>query len=339
MPEANVDLILPGENGGAPTAHGGIAATLLSNGMNPSALRTNAVLRKDEWELLDRAVVEVGRERLPAVQDLFDRNLVLNVPNGMGITVVQHQEQSEFIAAEMTMDGVTRSNYDHLRFDLVSTPLPIIHRDFQLTARHLAASRNGGIPLDTSGIEEATRQVAEKIEDVLFNGQSSGDVLGFGSSSAQIFGYTNRTNRNTVTVTAHWNDSASSGTTILADVLSAITTAQADRMYGPYMLYVPTNWWVDIFDDFKDSSDKTIIQRIRELPGIIDVKVADKLTDDNAVLVQMTRSNVDMAVGMQPTVVQWETQGGMVLNFKVMAIMTPRIKLDYGDRSGVVHLS
>lgn len=337
MPEANVDLILPSQGGA--TAHGSVAENLLANGKNPAALRTNDVLRKDEWELLDRAVVQIARERLIATQDLFERDLILNVPNGMGITVVQHQEQSEFIAAEMTMDGVTRSNYDLLRFDLVSTPLPIIHRDFQLTARHLAASRNGGIPLDTSGIEEATRQVSEKIEDVLFNGQTSGDVLGFGSSSAQLFGYTNRTNRNTITLAQNWDASGKTGEEILADVLSMITAAQADRMYGPYMLYVPTAYWVPLMDDFKANSDKTILQRLRELPNIIDVKVADKLTANNVLLVQMTRSNVDMAVGMQPTVVRWEEQGGMVINFKVMAIMVPRIKLDYGNRSGVVHLS
>jgi hypothetical protein len=40
---------------------------------------------------------------------------------------------------------------------------------------------------------------------------------------------------------------------------------------------------------------------------------------------------------MQTTVVSWEGQGGMVLYFKVMAIMVPRIKLDHGARSGVVH--
>lgn len=336
MPD-DMDFIF--SDSGAPQATGGVASLLLNNDMNINSLRTNAVLRKDEWELLDRAVVQIARERLPAVQDLFDRNLTFDVPNPMGITVVQHQEQSEFIAAEVTMDGVTRSNYDNLRFDLVSTPLPIFHRDFQLTARHLAASRNGGIPLDTSGIEEATRQVAERIEDVLFNGVSAGDVLGFGSSSAQIFGYTNRTNRNTVALAVDWDASAITGLLILADVLAMITAAEADRMYGPFMLYVPTAFWVPLMDDFKTNSDKTILQRIKELPSIIDVKVGDKLTAANILLVQMTRNNVDMAMGMQPTVVQWETQGGMVLNFKVMAIMVPRIKLDYGNRSGVVHMS
>ena len=73
---------------------------------------------------------------------------------------------------------------------------------------------------------------------------------------------------------------------------------------------------------------------LRKSAGIEDVKPADKLADSNVLLVQMTKSNVDMVIGMQPTTVQWETQGGMMMMFKVMSIMVPRIKLDHGNRSG-----
>jgi uncharacterized linocin/CFP29 family protein len=328
-----------GSDGAAISAQGDVAQRLLDNDMNVNALRTNAVLRKDEWEMLDAAVVEVARERLVGVADLVELNLTFNVPNALGTTIIQHETRSEMTAAEISMDGVTKGQNDRVTFSLVSTPLPIIHHDFQITARNLASSRRIGTPLDTTQVEEATRQVAETTENLLFNGNTSGDILGFGSSSAQMFGYTNRTDRNTVSLATVWDDSAVTGATILTDVLSMITGAQADRMYGPYMLYVPTNYWVLLMDDFKAESDKTILDRLRALPGMIDVKVADKLADDNVILVQMTRSNVDLAVGMQPTTIQWETQGGMVMFFKVMSIIVPRIKLDHNGRSGVVHLS
>lgn len=331
--------IIQGHEGGGVSAHGSVAEMLLNSNMDVSALRTHAVLRKEEWLLLDKAVLTVARERLNVVADLFSNNLTFDVPNGMGTTIIQHQTQSEMIAAEVSMDGVTRGNYDHLTYNLISTPLPITHSDFQITARHLAASRNGGVSLDVSMAEEAARQVAETLETTLLNGNTSGDVLGFGSSSAQLFGYTNRTGRNTVTLSEVWDISTKTGEEILADVIAMINASHAARMFGPFMLYVPQAYWVQLMEDFKANSDKTVMQRIKELPDIIDVKPADKLTADNVLLVQMTKSNVDMAVGMQPTVVAWETQGGMVLNFKVMAIMVPRIKLDHGDRSGVTHLA
>lgn len=334
-------------DGSAVQASGDVAHRLISSGMDVQTLRpvfgnnlhANAVLRKDEWELLDKKVVTVARERLICVADLIGRGLTFDVPNGLGTTVIQHETQSEMTAAQISMDGVTRGQNDRVTFSLVSTPLPIIHHDFQIGLRALEASRKLGTPLDTTQVGEATRQVAETTEDLLINGNSSGDVLGFGSDTAQMFGYTNRTGRNTVSLAVNWDDSPSTGSTILADVLAMISAAQADRMFGPYMLYVPTNYWVILMDDFKTNSDKTIIQRIKEIAGIIDVRAADKLADDNVLLVQMTDSNVDMAIGMQPTTVQWDAEGGMLKKFKVMSIMVPRIKLDHNSRSGVVHLS
>lgn len=323
----------------APVGSGTVAQRLLAANMDPMALRDNATLRKDEWEQLDLAVVEVARERLVAVQDLINAGLTFPVENALGTLVVQHELASEMTAAEVTMDGVTRSRNDRVTFSLVSTPLPIIHHDFQITARHLAASRRVGQPMDVTQAGEASRQVSETMEALLFNGLSTGDTLGFGTSTAQLFGYTNRTGRNTVTLSANWDASATTGSDILDDVLAMITAAQSDRRYGPYMVYVPTLYWVPMMDDFKTNSDKTIIQRLKELPNIIDVKVADKLTANNVLLVEFTRANVDLVVGMQPTTISWETQGGMVMFFKVMSIMVPRIKLDSNGSSGVVHLS
>lgn len=334
-----IDIISGNEDGQISQAHGDVAQILLANNMNVQALRTNATLRKDEWIALDKAVVKVARERLNVVSDLMTNNLTFNVKNAMGTLVVQHETATEFTAAETTMDGVTHSSRDRQLFNLVSTPLPITHKDFQITLRNLEASRKLGQSLDTSQAEEAMRSVAETMESLTLNGLSLGDTLGFGSSSAQLFGYTNRTGRNTVSIGSNWDSSAATGATILANVLAMINSAQADNMFGPYMLYVPQAYWVELLEDFKSNSDKTIFQRLKEIPGIIDIKPADKLTANNVLLVQMTSSNVDMIVGQQPIVVSWATQGGMVLNFKVLTIMVPRIKLDAGGRSGVVHLS
>ena len=80
------------------------AQKLIANNMDVSALRTNAVLRKDEWEQLDAALISVARERLTAAADLMDRGLVYNVPNGMGTTIVQHETVSEMTEAQV-LDG------------------------------------------------------------------------------------------------------------------------------------------------------------------------------------------------------------------------------------------
>jgi len=48
---------------------------------------------------------------------------------------------------------------------------------------------------------------------------------------------------------------------------------------------------------------------------------------------------VRLVDGMANTSVQWESEGGMALNFKVMSIRVPQIRSDINGACGVVHAS
>jgi len=198
----------------------------------------------------------------------------------------------------------------------------------------LLASRSLGQPLDLAQAERAARLVAEQTEAILFNGASV--TVGGGT----IQGYTTASNRNTGSLTADWT--TATGEQVKDDVLSMVTALVGDNMYGPYWLYVPTDYFVALGDDFKSNSDKTTMQRILEIPGVEQVKASSNLTggaSGEVVLVQPTRDVVDLVIGAQPTTVQWETEGGMVSNFKVLSIMIPRIKSDANSQSGIAHYS
>lgn len=335
---ANVETIHSNGFGGQASS-GEVSGNLLANNMNPLALRTQSTLMKDEWIQLDETVRRVARERLVGAADLMNNGLRYNVQNAMGSLVVQHHTAGEMTAAQVSMDGVTKGQNDRVIFDLKSTPLPIIHHDFQINARTLAASRRMGQTLDTTQVAEATRQVTEKIEDLVFNGLSTEETLGFGSDSASLYGYTSFPQRVSASKTGEWDDSSVTGNDILDDVLAMIQDAHDNLHFGPYMLYVPSNWYVSLLDDFKAESDKTIIQRIKEIPSIMDVKPADKLTNSNAVLIEMTSSNIDMVVGFEPMVVEWTSGDEMTSYYKVMAILVPRPKADANGNIGLVHLS
>ena len=324
---------------GGQTSSGEVSSRLLANNMDPMALRTNSTLMKDEWIQMDQTVKKVARERLVAVGDLMNAGLRFNVQNAMGTLVVQHHTAGEMTAAQVSMDGVTKAQNDRVVFDLKSTPLPIIHHDFQINARTLAASRRSGQTLDTTQVAEATRQVTEKIESLVFNGLATEDTLGFGGQDASLYGYTNFPQRVSASKTGEWDDSSVTGSDILADVLGMIQDAHDNLHFGPYTLYVPSNWFVTLLEDFKADSDKTIIQRLQEIPSISAIKPADKLANSNAVLVEMTSSNVDMVVGFEPMVVQWSSGDEMTSHYKVMAIMVLRPKEDSNGNIGLVHLS
>jgi hypothetical protein len=40
---------------------------------------------------------------------------------------------------------------------------------------------------------------------------------------------------------------------------------------------------------------------------------------------------------MDITTVQWESHGGMQLNFKVMCLMLPQLRTDFYGNTGIVH--
>jgi len=321
-----MDLIYKGK------AVGDVAMKLLQSNFNINALRTNDVLLYDEWKVIDKAVLKAATQRLLGIGDLQSRGLTYDIPNGLAKTVLAWQDSSDLEDASMSMDGITRGQRDRPEFDINYIPLPIIHYDFSYSVREIQQSRDGSMPLDTTTSELAARKVIEKAETILFQGSSS---YKFGGGT--IYGYQDAPQRNTGSLTANWDDSAASGATILADVL-AMKQASIDAYhFGPWILYIPTNFESAIDDDFKANSDKSIRTRLLEIAGLSDIKVADFLSSDNVVLVQMTTDVVRLVNGLAITTVQWDSEGGMQANFKVMMIMVPQIRNDQNNRSGIVH--
>jgi len=320
----------PSDPGKAPVAHGSVAQRMLNNGFNVNSLRNCDVLHYEEWLEVDRVVVDEAQLRLQAVGDLISAGLTVPT-KGLGKTVFASQKISDITDAEITMDGATPTDKDRPLISTDYLPLPIIHKDIEISARMLAASRSEGYePMDTTNIRLATRKVAEKVETILLTGASS---YGFGGGA--IYGYLDFPNINSGSLTADWDDSTATGSTMLADLLAMKQASIDARHYGPWDVYLPTNYDTAVDDDFKAASDKTIRQRLMEIGGINNIKVADKLTADYIVMVQKTPDVVRLVDGMPLSVVQWDQQGGMVFNYKVMTIMVPQIRSEYSDRCGV----
>ncbi len=304
-------------------------------GGKPIAVPTQnatASLRKDDWKILDDAVVKAAKPRLRAVGDLRGRGLTYNIPNGMGKTVLETETQSDISAATMSMDGLRQSQADSPNFGLSNLPLPIIHKDFHFSARQVMTSRNGGSPLDTTTAELAARRVAELAEQLLLG---TADTYAFGGGT--IYGYTNYPSALVKVLT---NPTASGWTpaTTVNEVLEMRLQSQLAYHYGPWILYSSPNWDIYLDDDYSTAKgDLTLRDRIRKIEGIEDVKTLDYLTGYQLLMVQMTSDVVREVVGMDITTVQWESEGGMRLNFKVMAILVPQLRADSNSNTGIVH--
>ncbi len=349
-----MDFILNGQ------ANGNIATTLMNANMDANALRpwigsdgrsyvtviqngvptsvptlnATATLRKDDWKLLDTAVVKAAQSRLRAVADLRSAGLVYNIPNGMGKMVLETETQSDINDATVSMDGLREGKADRPLFELGTLPLPIIHKDFFFSARQVMASRNGGSPLDTTTAELAGRKCAEAAEKMLL-GVSADDLYSYGGGI--IYGYTDYEHRQLETLSDP-TDSAWTPKMFVTDVLSMKQKSMNQKHYGPWMLYTAPAWDQYLDQDYSDAKgDNTLRERVKKIEGIQDVRTLDFLTGYDVILVQMTSDVVREVIGMDFTTVQWESKGGMQLNFKVMGILVPQIRADQAHNSGIVH--
>ena len=365
--ETQVDLI--GRNG----AEGEIAGQLISNGnLNVGSFRpfydvktkrnyittfkggdakdpanyvtvpinTNATLRRDEWKQLDDAIMEPSRYRLGGVEDLISRGLTFNLGNAMGTTVLEWHDVSDGMAVALTMDGVTRGLADRPKFQTNYLPIPILHVDYEINARVLAASRSLGNPLDTTMAEMAARRIKEYQENMLFTDMTYTYGELDDRSRNKIYSYVNHPDRNGVTLGTNWDASAKTAAGILNDVLNMIKSAVAAYHYGPYMLYIPTEYGIVLYDDYDTTTPGTTIKdRILKIDVIKGIKVIDTLADNTVLLVQMTPDVVRLVQGFGLQNVEWNTEGNWITKFKVVTISVPQIRSDQNSKCGIVELS
>jgi hypothetical protein len=302
----------------------------------PRAIVTNtpATLTKQAWVLLDQAVVRAVQLRLRAFADIRAAGLVFNLPNGMAHTVLQYQTVSDVTPATISMDPIRRSEADRPVLDLLNLPLPVVHKDFDFSAREIAVSRNGNVPLDTTMAELAGRKVAEEVEKL-----TVGNVgTAFAYAGGAVYGYTNFPNRATkVDMTV---PTGANNVQVLSDILAVRQLLINNRHFGPYGVYFNSQWAQILDTDFNpNKGDQTMRQRLLAVEGFQTVQVLDFLptTQWHTIIVEMSTETVRAVVGMEIQTVQWESLGGMQKNFKVMGILVPQLRPDVYGNSGIGH--
>ena len=306
-----------------------------ASGFNVNALRrditANGLLQKDEWKALDTTVIMATQKRLNGIADLRSAGLTYSL-GSLGVLTAEWENASSMSDAQVDMAGETPGREDSVEFTTQGVPVPLIHKGFRINIRRLMAARNLGQSIDTTQAAVAARRVALKLEDILFNG------LSLKNDGYNVYGYTTLPQRLRTNIGTAW-DAASP--TIVADVIHMIETAADAGFYGPFNLYVPSNYWAVLMEDYDTYKDGTWLDRLLMLPELQAVKVSDVMESDEVVLVQMTSDVVDLAIGQDVTTVEWNSLGGMVSHFKVMGAMIPRLKYtedeDGATVAGIVH--
>ncbi len=304
--------------------------------MKKVVLQQNAAtLRYEDWRLLDTQVLKAARQRLGLVADLRSSGLQFTIGNGLGKTIFSTETMSDPGSATISMDGIKRGEGDRPIFEMTNLPLPIIHADFSFPLRQVLVSRNSNTPLDTSMAEAASRRVAETVEKLALGTYGS-----FSFGGANLYGLTNYPNRITKTLTAPTATAWTPNTTVL-EVLDMKQKSIDKFNYGPWKLYVSTKWDQYLDRDYTltggNNPNQTLRERLTKINGITSIKTLDFLPNFQMVLLQQTTETFREIIGLDFTTVQWETQGGMEINFKVMAIMVPQPRADINGNCGIVH--
>lgn len=334
-------------DGRAPIAGAMLRSLEGSGELSIPALRALSPLSDKAQVMVDKAVVDVGLERLQFAADLMAAGLTFNLPDPLSVTQLEWDQESKVGGAIRAMSPAARK--DNILTDRKHNRLPIYctMEGFSLDIRTLKMSERVGQPLDTSIVKQATRRVNESIEDAAINGATTEDGQNLVVSGYSAPGLINAPNAQSANTTADWMGANTIGTTgpaMLLDILAGITALQKDKKFGPYNVYLGTTAGNVVNGDFKVNTTDTIRQRLEMIDAggsKLTFRVADRMPAGNVsgqvqfAIVQMTDDVVQMVNGQPPTVIPWTSLDGFTLHWLVLAIMVQRIRSDYDGNSGV----
>jgi len=297
-----------------------------------AALHTNAMIGnalpipKDVWGMWDREGIEVQRSTLAVFNDLAS----LSTPMPIGKLVHHFQTVSDSGGVNVSLDGRSKGRTDKPVFEYHGTPLPIIDSPFSYGWREVEAARTEGFQLDSAGRANSMRRIAEKMESLVLDGDSS--IVVGGDS---LYGLRTHPRRNTRTTGQALN--GATGAQWLAEVVATLKLLHADNFKVPATLYMNfDDWFYAQNTDFTSGYPKTIAQRVMESGGIAGIVTSDSIAAGQIIAVVKDRSVLNILNGMPMTTrAQARQNPEDEYNFVTMAAVALEIKFDADQNCGV----
>ncbi|NLF03287.1 MAG: bacteriocin family protein [Anaerolineales bacterium] len=261
-------------------------------------MRDDAPFSAEEWARVDELVVSTARNLL-----VGRRFISLTGPLGAGTEVVPIDTISVTPACLHNEAGCNCASGECDVIE-VSTrrfvPVPMIHKDFRLEWRHVAAGRQGGMPLELGPAAAAAAACARAEDQLIFQ-----DLLNAeGSHSVEL---------------GDWDEPGAA----FAAVVGAIETLVANGSFGPFAVVLSPALYA-----------KT--QRVSRGMGRLESKLIDDvakggmhrspvLTGNQGMVVAQGAHNLDIAVA-QDLVTAYLGPEGLDHMFRVMESLVLRIK-------------
>jgi uncharacterized linocin/CFP29 family protein len=264
--------------------------------------RDQSPLSSDQWDAFDATVVRVAQRTL-----VGRRFISVFGPLGPGAQVAPNDVYLG--RNEGVVDMVGEEECDEIRAgDRRFLPLPIIHKDFMLHWRDLAAATDAGLPIDAGAVASAASYCARSEDELIFLGNAE---LGYSGL---------------MTVEDHLeaprSDWAGMGNAF-RDVVAAVDRLTGHGYPGPFALAVSTPMYVAMNRMFENTGVLEIDQ-IKKLTTA-GVYVSPVLTEQSAVVVSTGPENLDLVVGVDMRTAFIESSR-MNHHFRVLETLVLRIK-------------
>lgn len=302
-------------------------------GLNTNTMIGNAShLPKDAWGVWDKEFIQIQRDVLSVFNDIAATN---SMAMPIGKLVHHFATMSDSGGVNVSMDGQSNAKSDSATINYHGTPVPIIDSTLRLEWRQVAAAQSDGVQLDTAMAGNHQRRLAEKLEDMIINGEPKAVVGG-----DQVYGLTNHPKRNTRSTGVTLN--GATGANWIAEVKGVIETLHNANFYTPAVLYMNYSDWfyASITDYSTQYGDKTILQRVMEIAGVEKIVPASRVPANTILGVCKRRDVIQILSAMPPSMrpkTRLDQEDPYLFYF--MAAAAPEIRFDANDQCGIVHSS
>lgn len=300
------------------------AAKLLTN--------ANGTVRHEDFLVIQDKVVEVRRRKLNGITDLMEAGLSFGV--SLEEQLVGFENVNEFQDAEQEMNPNSYQNNDTV-FTEEFVPNPITHQSFSVPWRQQGFDYKRSL-----GLVESVRQVAERLENTLTNGNATISVS-FGGQANPIFGYTTHPNRGTGTI-SDWSLVANIALIVpeAIEQVGLMWATQGGVENDSVMLYVANDVWTNLQNDYKADSERSVMTRLMDVPQFKGIKPLEKLASKQVVMVEMLERTIQLATASDIiTVPHIKTNPMAPQVLTTYAAMVQQIKSDSKGNTGIRHLT
>lgn len=290
-----------------------------------------SVLPRDVWGEWDRSAITVQRDVLSVFNDLA---ATVSRPMALGKIVHYFMTLSDSGDVNISLDGRGKAKTDQPVMAYEGTPLPIIDSELSFGWRQMLSAQTEGYSLDSDAIGNHQRKIAEKLEDLVLNGDSTIDVGG-----SKIYGMRTAPYRETGT---HGFDlNGASGAQWVEAIKELIDLLHNNNFYAPVTIYLNyKDWFYTTTTDYAVNYAKTIFTRIMEIPGVAALVPASKVPANELLGVIKRNDVVQILNGMPMTMrpkARQNPEDDYV--FSVLAAAAPQFKHDANGQAGYVQLT